>query len=125
MTDAASSSRQGQARNGGAPRRFGRRTWRLFLLSLLPLPPFLWLLALALSRRERPCVSDKIAAAIMFLCIAAVMYLFVHLTVVARAAAMRRLNISADELALLGITVAIGVGTYLSIAKTFFTWECP
>ncbi len=61
---------------------------------------------------------------VALICVVATLYLFVRLAMIARAAAARRLLISADDLALVGMAVAIGAGTYLSIAKSLLTRGC-
>lgn len=108
----------------GRPRRCDRQIWYLCALSLLPLPPTIVLLALAVHRHERFCVTARIADALALICVVATLYLFVRLAMIARAAAARRLLISADDLALVGMAVAIGAGTYLSIAKGLSTRGC-
>lgn len=105
-------------------RRFERRTWDVFALSLLPLPPTLLLLGLTYRDHERICPPAKIAVALAVICILATIYLFVRLIQIARAAAARRLLMTANDLALLGTVVAIGSAAYISIAKNLLWRGC-
>lgn len=93
-------------------------------LSLFPLPPTIILLALAFHQHERVCVAARMADALALMCIIATIYLFVRLTMIARAATARRLLISANDLAFVATAVAIGAGTYLSIAKGLLMRGC-
>lgn len=108
----------------GRRRRFERRAWDVVALSLLPLPPTLLMLALAFRDHEPPCPSAQVANALAAACILATIYLFARLIQIARATVRRRLLITASDLARLGIFVAIGSGTYVSIAKNLLWRGC-
>lgn len=69
-------------------------------------------------------MASQIATLVALTCIAMSVFLFACLITIARAAASRRLLISADDLTRVGMAVAIGAGTYVSIAKSLLSRGC-
>lgn len=105
-------------------RRFGRRTWFLYALSLLPLPPSLYLLVPAAHRQRRFCTAtagDEIMAA---LCVVLAVYLLVHLAVFAASIARGQTPATARQLQTLGIAIAVGIAAYVSLALQFWEGLC-
>lgn len=105
-------------------RRFGRRTWFLFALSLLPLPPAFFLLVSVGHRHRRFCTAtggDEIMAA---LCMVLAAYLLVRLAVFAASIARGQTPATARQLQTLGIAIAVGIAGYVSLALQFSEGLC-